>query len=580
MALTATTSFNAPAITAWAVALLLLVSITPTDAKGFLYISDDSVAGTGQEGREVDIRRAFDTVMGCGGNAGHEKLAEIERDLLPIWKAVPKNRYGKVEWRALRYMAHRFFMKRSSLLIRGFEPGRRLNGTETGVADILNHKVPAFAESLIAGGKVQDGYDLQDAISMVATLEQLIFDSESSLLETIYFKTGESQRMEVSRRRAEYILETYMLFWIVGETEQEFLSLLMRNTTMRETELPNWRAVRHFLQGRIKALDYKRHKNPRAYPGKDVLEQRYNYNEVHEIVGGITQGFASFWESECQDIKAGLVALDHAGTGRVRLSEFYGASVNGEWRYAESESYLRELGVLDESSVSRGKQVIIPNYLNAASNCIVGAKHYLVCCVNECEATMGEIEAAVQEPLADPMTVLAVVENITSYEDGASSRVSRALREQLHVVAKHHGGKVPLHGRLFAQWLHYAFPRECPFPHKTGIHITQTPSEFGEDAIATMDTMKTEAEKNADGGPIDSSAEEEFWMTQWSQEEELVMAHEMRAPWEGKSSSASVIVLALLAVGAIAMKLKGASSGVSSDFMLPMAACHMKAHVV
>ena len=32
-------------------------------------------------------------------------------------------------------------------------------------------------------------------------------------------------------------------------------------------------------------------------------------------------------------------------------------------------------------------------------------------------------------------------------------------------VASHHGGKVPLHGRLFAQWLHHAFPRECPYPH-------------------------------------------------------------------------------------------------------------------
>ena len=26
------------------------------------------------------------------------------------------------------------------------------------------------------------------------------------------------------------------------------------------------------------------------------------------------------------------------------------------------------------------------------------------------------------------------------------------------------GGEVPLHGLLFAQWLHYAFPNECPHP--------------------------------------------------------------------------------------------------------------------
>ena len=31
---------------------------------------------------------------------------------------------------------------------------------------------------------------------------------------------------------------------------------------------------------------------------------------------------------------------------------------------------------------------------------------------------------------------------------------------QLQSIAKEHGGKVPIHGRLFAQWLHYVFPRD------------------------------------------------------------------------------------------------------------------------
>merc|ERR1719343_1639826 len=29
-------------------------------------------------------------------------------------------------------------------------------------------------------------------------------------------------------------------------------------------------------------------------------------------------------------------------------------------------------------------------------------------------------------------------------------------------IGKRHAGKVPPHGRLFAQWLHHAYPRECP----------------------------------------------------------------------------------------------------------------------
>ena len=46
-------------------------------------------------------------------------------------------------------------------------------------------------------------------------------------------------------------------------------------------------------------------------------------------------------------------------------------------------------------------------------------------------------------------------------------------------------GLVPIHGRLFAQWLHYVFPRECPFPHKTGSVLQVKPADFGADFVAT-----------------------------------------------------------------------------------------------
>merc|ERR1719343_1917761 len=128
----------------------------------------------------------------------------------------------------------------------------------------------------------------------------------------------------------------------------------------------------------------------------------------------MSRGFASFWESECTTMKESLVDMDVHRTGRVPLSRFYGSALDSEWRFGESESYLRELGVLDETSQWRGKQVIIPNYLQAASNCIVSTSHYLVCCVSECEGLPGEIEAAIGAPLAAPSDVLSLVANMTS----------------------------------------------------------------------------------------------------------------------------------------------------------------------
>merc|ERR1719420_537232 len=88
-----------------------------------------------------------------------------------------------------------------------------------------------------------------------------------------------------------------------------------------------------------------------------ALAGQFSFEHAHEAVAGITKKFASFWENECQLIKESLVALDKRGTGRVNLKDFYGANADGEWRFGESEAYLRELGALDESSPWLGKQV-------------------------------------------------------------------------------------------------------------------------------------------------------------------------------------------------------------------------------
>merc|ERR1719408_338365 len=121
--------------------------------------------------------------------------------------------------------------------------------------------------------------------------------------------------------------------------------------------------------------------------------------------------------------------MDTKGTGRVRISDFYAEALKTEWRFGESEAYLRQLGALDESSRWHGKQVIIPNYLQAMSNCIVSSQHYSVCCANECEGLMGEIEAAIREPEAVPERVLAIVSNMTAPSaDDETAKIGAALK--------------------------------------------------------------------------------------------------------------------------------------------------------
>jgi len=356
-----------------------------------------------------------------------------------------------------------------------------------------------------------------------------------------------------------------MVHWMMGD-DQFATTMLLNNRTLLEESLPHWQEISDMVEGTIKSMDFQRARAPKTGQTPLPRTSGYTFEDAHEAVGQIGKSFSSFWETECQEIKTSLSFMDKAGTGRVRLADFYGANMNGEWRFGESEAYLRELGALDESSPWRGKQVIIPNYLQAASNCIVSRPHYLVCCVNECEGILSEVESFVGAPVASPEDILQLVGNMSNFED-VRANIDRELRQQLMRVADTHGGKVPLHGRLFAQWLHYVFPRECPFPHKAGAAATTTPSEFGDEYYASKDELSKHGAQTIQA----SEAEDLEWMSQWSEEEELVgdYASQLRAPWEGRRHGFIVgggLLLTTAALVAAGVKSNAGLSGSSGSF--------------
>merc|ERR1719254_45463 len=75
----------------------------------------------------------------------------------------------------------------------------------------------------------------------------------------------------------------------------------------------------------------------------------------------------------------------------------------------------------------------------------------------------------------------------------ASRELPPLLHSRLSDIAQHHGGLVPLHGRLFAQWMHLAYPRECNYPHLSGTTYKKTMEEWeretGERSGSTMEEL-------------------------------------------------------------------------------------------
>jgi len=267
-------------------------------------------------------------------------------------------------------------------------------------------------------------------------------------------------------------------------------------------------------------------------------------------------------------MKDALVKMEYRGTGRVRLSDFYTPALNGVWTFSESASYLRSLGALDEADPTQ-PSVLMVNYINSPTNCIASSGFYSVCCKNECDGLLGHLEEKIGAHEAKPATIAGFVAKLLSQSTNAPPQLSAKLLQRLEEIAKTHQGSVPLHGRLFAQWMHHVYPRECPYPHISGAKDSKLPEEWldavGDDSTATEEEMKEHVASGAqhvDAPGFGDLAVED--LTPWCEVEELIVAQPRRSSSVMSSVLRSMALFA--AVGSVAYGLISQSKGGLSAF--------------
>jgi hypothetical protein len=129
--------------------------------------------------------------------------------------------------------------------------------------------------------------------------------------------------------------------------------------------------------------------------------------------------------------------------------------------------------------------------------------------------------------------------DVVSFED-KPVKLSDSLKDRLRAVGDRHEGKIRLHSRLFAQWLHYVFPQECPFPHKSGtINMVSAMEYTGvvevqlEEKARLLAAAAAMPDKRLDSEVLD-------WMNQWDDHEEFLAGY--RSP-SGFSFRHIVLVL-------------------------------------
>merc|ERR1719352_1058043 len=112
---------------------------------------------------------------------------------------------------------------------------------------------------------------------------------------------------------------------------------------------------------------------------------------------------------------------------------------------------------------------------------------------------MSKLETQIASPYGSPQQIASMVSLTHSDTVDAPRNLTSMMLTRLDAIAAQHGGKVQLHGRLFAQWMHHAFPHECPYPHLSGTVFQQSPDEFaesGNDVQASNEEMRQFTESN------------------------------------------------------------------------------------
>jgi len=382
------------------------------------------------------------------GNTSRDALERLENLMRSTFSALPKDSSGHIGHQATRYLLHRFFIEQHGWFIKGLEASEVAPAPNTS-----SYWVPSYLQGLLEQHVGDNGVDLHAVAALALSVQDFIgretttrFQRIRAQLNTPQFATTEEFKEALS---------AFMMVFrddgsLLDETQEEFAN----NVGNFKENYAYWdQAVRfiddHFQKG-VQWND----------------QGLVDVEKSTQIVQGMGSKFYEMNDRQCQDLKKLLTQYEDV-PGRMRLTTFYNISGYTDWEFGETPDYLRALGALEE--VAPGDQrVITTNYIQSMPNCIDSSSFFNVCCRNECEDLMAHLEKNVSASQADGEWLLELVAALPSDTVTAPREIPTYLQERLKQIATAHNGKVPLHSRLFAQWMHHAYPRECPYPHTYG----------------------------------------------------------------------------------------------------------------
>jgi hypothetical protein len=552
------------------IVVTLFASVAPTSAGGsFLRASQAVDQLNTRQQAEASLLAELAGTFRPGRTQDH--IVKIEQKLKPMCAAVPQDADGTFPHSVVRYVLHRFFAQRG-WFIRGLEPSatKKQDAADKTLQD-LQEWVPSFLQEFLEQLHQGRGLSVRELAVLVATLEDLIHKESTRRLTTILDRlelgsvavdeTTNTSKYLYSEENVKEVLDFFMMSYQLGPEGEGSLNkskdVMRTKLWVFANDVKDWKEMQDWMQS-IKL---------QVHPHSPV-----DFDGLVSIVEAIGEHYGAYNINECSRLKAELLGIESTKAGRVQLSEFYKKGLTGVFEFNEKRDYLRDLGVLDESDPKQ-PHVIVPNYVSSRPNCLTTSTFYTICCRSECEDLMGRLEREIGQESATPEQVLSIVAQLPSDTVEAPRKLSATSIQRLEKIASSNYGHVPLHGRLFAQWMHHEFPRECPFPHEGGRINPQTPDEWMKEngqkgSKLSQDELQAhldERSRNCDvdgdcthNKPTGTEARAHHHLEEnllpWSESEELLMPVQRRP--QGKLLSALRKVVGLVILGSLALAAK------------------------
>jgi len=377
---------------------------------------------------------------------------------------------------------HRYFVERHGWHIDGLDR----SATQLSEESISRQQVPSFLMDVFSEAFGQTGLMLHELAIFAATLEGMIHNEATDRLKDVYKVLDVATGDKISIPKATQMMEVYMTSLMLGQDTLANQTTLAKATRKMERTYPGWAAAQLWLEDVRETVAYldKGRLNP------FVADEGQSFTQVERSAQQVSERIGRYQDAECRELKDQLLDHEEGDSGRLLLSEFYKRGMDTNMQFVESPEFLRQRGALDETKPGEPR-VIVANYILSQGNCLADMGFYSICCINECEGLLARLERDIAAPEASVARITATISNLSTSTVEAPRVLPQKMVRRLEEVAARNRGMVPLHGRLFAQWLHFLFPRECPYPHASGTHNPLTPAEWqvstGASPIMNMD---------------------------------------------------------------------------------------------